>query len=45
MQSNKSSTGAKIKIQSDNADLALNEVNFYAIYVIPKYNYNSKFLI
>lgn len=31
MQTNKSKTGAKIKIQSDNANL-LNEVNIYNIH-------------
>ena len=32
MQANKSKTGAKIKIQSDNALSALNEVNVYNIH-------------
>lgn len=44
MQSNKSKTGAKIKIQSD--DLAFNEVNIPNIHLfILKTNYNLKLLI
>lgn len=42
-QSNKSKTGSKIKIQSDNADLAINEVNFH-MFIFLSNIYNLKYL-